>query len=239
MKNEKNINYKHIGNVLYHRNGRARNISIRINSKGEVNVTVPGSCSYQRAEQFVLEKEEWIKKKILTIQKKTEEEGVWRVGDSISILNGKIDLSQGTKSEFEVMQAGNNFIIELPLYYDEMDEERREELFYIIGSIGIWVAKQYLPAILARLSEQYELPYTRLTVRRMRTRWGSCSSKNNISLNSALVFLSDELLEYVCLHELVHTVHKDHSAAFWNALVVISPEALSLRKKLGQQMIIA
>jgi predicted metal-dependent hydrolase len=64
----------------------------------------------------------------------------------------------------------------------------------------------------------------------MKTRWGSCSSKNNISLNSSLVFLPEALIRYVCLHELVHTIHKNHGRVFWEALTGILPEALMLRK---------
>jgi predicted metal-dependent hydrolase len=83
------------------------------------------------------------------------------------------------------------------------------------------------------------LPYERVSVKRMKTRWGSCSSKNNISLNSALIFLNDNLIEYVCLHELAHTVHKNHSLSFWRFLEKHLPDALARRKELREKSIIA
>ena len=76
-------------------------------------------------------------------------------------------------------------------------------------------AKTLLTRRLQQLAKHYGFSYNRAFIRNQRTRWGSCSSKNNISLNIKLVTLPDELIDYVILHELVHTHKKDHSKAFW------------------------
>ncbi len=65
------------------------------------------------------------------------------------------------------------------------------------------------------LASKYGFSYNRVFIRNQKTRWGSCSYKNNISLNMKLVRLPDELVDYVILHELAHTIRKDHSKAFW------------------------
>ena len=75
--------------------------------------------------------------------------------------------------------------------------------------------KTILTRRLKRLAEKHGFAYNRLFIRNQKTRWGSCSSKNNINLNMKLVKLPDELIDYVILHELVHTCKKDHSKAFW------------------------
>ncbi|MFC1990575.1 M48 family metallopeptidase [Chloroflexota bacterium] len=54
-----------------------------------------------------------------------------------------------------------------------------------------------------------------MSIRNQKTRWGSCSHKNNINLNMKLVLLPDELVDYVILHELVHTRIHNHSKRFW------------------------
>jgi len=76
-------------------------------------------------------------------------------------------------------------------------------------------AKTTLVKRLKWLASKYGLSYNRVFIRNQKTRWGSCSSKNNISLNMKLVRLPDELVDYVILHELAHTIKKDHSKAFW------------------------
>ena len=68
------------------------------------------------------------------------------------------------------------------------------------------------------LCEKYSFSYANLSVRNQRTRWGSCSAKNNISLNAKLTSLPKELMDYVILHELVHTRVKNHSKDFWSTL---------------------
>ena len=69
-----------------------------------------------------------------------------------------------------------------------------------------------------QLCEKYSFKYNRLFIRNQKTRWGSCSEKNNINLNAKLVNLPKELMDYVILHELVHTKVKNHSKFFWVTL---------------------
>jgi len=79
-------------------------------------------------------------------------------------------------------------------------------------------AKSMLTGRLKYLAEKHGFTYNRVFIRNQRTRWGSCSHKNNISLNMKLVLLPEELMDYVILHELVHTHRKDHSKAFWTEM---------------------
>jgi len=76
-------------------------------------------------------------------------------------------------------------------------------------------AKSMLIGRLKYLAEKHRFTYNRVFIRNQRTRWGSCSSKNNINLNIKLAKLPAELIDYIILHELVHTRKKNHSRAFW------------------------
>lgn len=71
---------------------------------------------------------------------------------------------------------------------------------------------------LERFSEKYKLPYNRAAFRCQKTKWGSCSGQNNISLNINIAFLPVHLQYYILLHELCHIRHKNHSKAFWAQL---------------------
>ncbi|MFC2041398.1 M48 family metallopeptidase [Chloroflexota bacterium] len=79
-------------------------------------------------------------------------------------------------------------------------------------------AKAVLTRRLQKLAKGNGFSYNRVFIRNQQTRWGSCSSKNDISLNMKLIKLPDELIDYVILHELVHTRKKNHSKAFWAEL---------------------
>ena len=79
-------------------------------------------------------------------------------------------------------------------------------------------ARSMLTGRLKYLAEKHGFTYNRVFIRNQRTRWGSCSHKNNISLNMRIIKLPDELVDYVILHELVHTHRKDHSKAFWTEM---------------------
>jgi len=79
-------------------------------------------------------------------------------------------------------------------------------------------AKRKLSRRLKYLAEKHGFTYNRVFIRNQRTRWGSCSQKNNISLNMKLVRLPGELMDYVILHELTHTRYKNHSNDFWAEL---------------------
>jgi predicted metal-dependent hydrolase len=69
----------------------------------------------------------------------------------------------------------------------------------------------------------------RVFVRYSRTRWGSCSTLGNISLNGYLDFLPDELFQYVVCHELTHLIHMNHSALFWADLARLIPDPRKMK----------
>ena len=79
-------------------------------------------------------------------------------------------------------------------------------------------AKADLPGRIARLSEVTGLKYEKLSIRASRTKWGSCSGRNHISLSLFLMALPEHLRDYVIIHELCHTVHHNQSPRF-HALV--------------------
>jgi predicted metal-dependent hydrolase len=97
-----------------------------------------------------------------------------------------------------------------------------------------WEAIEILRKRLNELSTQFDLPYNRVSFRRQKTRWGSCSHRNDISLNISIAALEEDLIDYVLLHELIHTKVKNHSPQFWNELEKVCPQAKEKRKRLRQ-----
>ena len=75
-------------------------------------------------------------------------------------------------------------------------------------------AKEVLPAMVERLAKEHGFSYGNVSIRATRSKWGCCTSQNNLSLSLYLMTLPTHLQEFVVLHELCHTVHHDHSAKF-------------------------
>ena len=101
------------------------------------------------------------------------------------------------------------------------------------GPINRVTARKVIVERLDFLAEKYGFSYNRVFIRNQKTRWGSCSTKNNINLNVNLVRLPDELIDYTILHELVHTRVKNHSQKFWDQMDLLLGNAKKIDKKLS------
>jgi len=86
--------------------------------------------------------------------------------------------------------------------------------------------KKILLQRIEMLSKLYGYRYNNVTIRNQKTRWGSCSQGNNISLNMKIARLPDVLMDYVLVHELVHTKIKNHKEFFWDEVKRILPKAM-------------
>jgi predicted metal-dependent hydrolase len=94
-------------------------------------------------------------------------------------------------------------------------------------------ARKLLVDRLNYLAQKHGFQYNRVFIRNQKTRWGSCSGKNNINLNVNLVRLPDELRDYTILHELVHTRIKNHGKRFWAQLDRLLGDARILDRALN------
>ncbi len=127
------------------------------------------------------------------------------------------------------------------LYSDIRDVEKKhfqDSIKDLIISALRIEAKEYLPLRVEYLAERHNFSYNKVSVRNARTRWGSCSGSNNISLNIHLMRLPDHLRDYVILHELCHTVEKNHGERFWKLMQQVSPQALNHNQELKKYSLI-
>jgi len=106
-----------------------------------------------------------------------------------------------------------------------------------------WYKEQAVQLISGRvltLAGKYGFQYHKVRISSARTRWGSCSSLGTLSFTYRLMMAPPEVLDYVILHELVHTQVRNHSRRFWNQLGKLVPEYkkhISWLKKNGSSLI--
>ncbi len=108
-------------------------------------------------------------------------------------------------------------------------EKKRAAVKEKLGEVDVAAAKEFLAGRVGQLARVHGFEYGKVTVRRQKTRWGSCSAKNNISLNAGLMHLSERARDYVIVHELVHTVHKNHGKRFWRKVEKVMGDVGNIR----------
>jgi len=111
-------------------------------------------------------------------------------------------------------------------------EERETQLSKNLPKIDLAAAAQLLHSRIDFLAKQHGFVYNRIVIRRQKTLWGSCSAKKDISLNAVLAVLPQDVMDYVIIHELVHTLVRNHGKEFWHRVVSILPQAPVLRRRL-------
>ena len=105
-------------------------------------------------------------------------------------------------------------------------------------NIDLEKAKTDLFNRLNYFAQKYNFSYNRAVFRRQKTKWGSCTGRNNINLNIKIAALPEHLQDYVLLHELVHTKHKNHGKEFWAELDRLTGDAKKLRKEMRKYRLI-
>jgi predicted metal-dependent hydrolase len=103
------------------------------------------------------------------------------------------------------------------------------------GALCRWLTRRARAVLVPRLSTlaaEHGLWFDRVSIRHQRSRWGSCSRRRTISLNARLLFFPPDLVDYVLLHELCHTVEMNHSPRFWRVLEEHHPGSAEYRRRL-------
>ena len=120
--------------------------------------------------------------------------------NAISFAESKIEWIVRTRQRISERTANHPTITRV-----EVERLRRE-------------ARIYIPATLERLALTHGFQYSSLRISSAHTRWGSCSGRNGISISLFVMLLPEHLREFILLHELCHTRHHNHSAAFHSLL---------------------
>lgn len=208
------VQLKHIGNVTFSQNRRSKNIRLSVKADKSVLVSFPFYVSSKEAMTFVLKNEDWIKKqqeKMNLRKTKIQPNSVLKTKlHTVYFIDGEDNKIRNKENEIEIIVS---------------DFESDEAVDFIekhLTAIYRYEAKRLLPVRLEELARQYGFEFNKVTIRNNRRNWGSCSSKNNISLNLQMMKLPVELIDYILLHELVHTEIKNHSAKFWSRLNQVS-----------------
>jgi predicted metal-dependent hydrolase len=227
----KYINIEQVGQVSFTINERSRRIRLSLKSDGEIVVSMPPSVLYRDAIRFVESKTDWIVKQQSKIHAGLTlfaPESCFKTRfHQLAITKGNTDRVYN--------RVGNGVVqIFIPERVDHEQPRIQEFIKNTLVDVMRWEAKIYLPKRLKELAGKHGFKYQNVSIKNASTRWGSCSSANNINLNLHLMRLPEHLIDYVLLHELAHTVVKNHGEKFWLLLEQCYPNARKADKEMNK-----
>lgn len=162
-------------------------------------------------------KHNWLKKQIEKISKNMPQ---------------KVELKKEVFLFGKVYSIGDKQVIELKKSLDKLKTDDEKEVLKCYDNFYMYKAKEYLPQVLDMFAEVMNLSYKELKIKKLKSRWGSCSSKRVITLNSQLLKAPQESIEYVVVHELAHLVYMNHSKQFHNLVESFIPDVKTAKNKL-------
>jgi len=199
-----------IGSVTFSKNLRSKNIKISVKPDKSVLVSFPYFVPSKTVVAFVQKNEKWIRQQQLKFEARMNR---FADGSEFKTKHFIVYFSQGTENKVRKKEEKIFLTVK-----DFSSEESSEFVEKVITELYRVEAKNILPARLKKLAEINGFSFNKVTIRNNRRNWGSCSSKNNISLNLQMMKLPDKLIDYILLHELVHTEIKNHGPKFWEKL---------------------
>jgi predicted metal-dependent hydrolase len=223
-----------IGEIHLKRSVKSKYIRLKIDPKEGIIVTIPLLVSEESAYRFVLSKKNWIKKSLEKQASIKKQSTIFTEESQFSTRSHRLYLLKHSKKTIKSVVSGNKIVVWYPDFADVENSTIQMVIRRTIEETWRMEAKRYLPKRVKELAQKYSFPYKEIKVKKAKTRWGSCSSENNINLNIQVMRLPDHLIDYVILHELMHTKERNHQASFWNRLEEIIPGARKLDKELNR-----
>ena len=208
-----------IPNYTVRINKRAKRVSIKVSSWAGLEVVVPVKLKRSEIQQMLRSKSDWIKKSIEKSGHMEELRNPEGVHFNLIKEAWTTSYARSNASQITVTQnTGSSLVMTGPV----------NDSLMVAKALNKWVqnrATDVLIPWLHQISAELSIPFNRVSVRRQRTKWGSCSAEKSISLNRNLLFLDESSARYVLVHELCHTRKLDHSNEFWNLLETLEPNA--------------
>ena len=221
-----------VGSIQLIKSRRVKHISITIKPFKEVRVSVPMQISFTEAENVVRKKVDWIKKHQAKIKSEEQKLTVFNERTNFRTKKHKLIINKTDDKEITASISGEEINVFYPGHLGVKHKSVQIFIRKIIEEALRKEAKQFLPARVKELAVKYNFNYNKIFIKNIKSRWGSCSKKGNVNFSLHLMVLPEELIEYIILHELAHTIEHNHSKNFWAVLNKIYGNAKTVDRKL-------
>ena len=212
----KELFVEHIGAVTITRNRQATRFKIMIRPDGRIRVTIPWLASFRSGEEFLKQHHKWITETKEKLAQRPVTTKLIQPGLLFTTRNYQYHISPAEVAKLHIRYARKDKQVhfEYPPNINIEAKEIQERLTLMIEHVLRFDAKIYLPGRITELAKDLGYTFQKITIKNNKTNWGSCSSLKNINLNLHLMRLNDRLIDYIIVHELVHTVIPNHGPKF-------------------------
>jgi predicted metal-dependent hydrolase len=222
---QKTVFVPEIGELILSKRRGTTHIRLSINAAGKVRVGLPYWAPYQAGVAFAKSKADWISK-----NRSSHSTQILKEGDLIGKSHRLNFIQKPNQKSTTVKINTNTILISSPLEFNHPEVQKRT----ISASEKALKAEaeHLLPQRLQSLAKKHNFSYKNVQIKKLTSRWGSCSSHKVITLSYYLMQLPWHLIDYVIVHELVHTRQMHHGKEFWDDFKKIMPNAKLLQKEI-------
>jgi len=229
---------------------RARCIRLQVTPQRGLEVVVPRGCSRSRIPPILERKQLWIRSALERVEAhraRFPPMPVWQVPERIAFpaipRAWQVEMHPEATKRVTVREHGDGLLQVRGNVGQAITDQASagqaiaDQTIVCRAALHRWwlrQGRQHLVPLLQEISRETGWSFDRATVRRQRTRWGSCSRKKSVSLNAKLMFLDPALVRYVMIHELCHTREMNHAPRFWRLVQTACPDFRVLNKALRQ-----
>lgn len=193
--------------------------------KKSINIRIP--ISMDRNQQFValLKMKQWVKKNIEKNPPKKEIKRVYTDGEILKIGESeyKLHITFASKQSSSARISENNIYLSIS---SDLPKEIQDKHVSVLLSRSI--GRQRIGFIEDKIKKLNEMHFNqkvnKIFFKNHQSKWGSCSNNNNLNISTRLLFAPNDVLEYICIHELAHLIEHNHSENFWNLVEKAMPD---------------
>ena len=205
----------------------SRSLRLSVTAKGDVRVSIPVWVPYSSGIEFARARMSWIRS-----QRRQQPLGLLLQGQAIGKAHRLFFVADPTGTRVTSRIKATEIVVRHPPALSA-DEATVQEVANraCIRALRLQ-AEQLLPMRLKDLAKRHGYTYNSVAIKLLKSRWGSCDHDKNITLNLFLMQLPWDCIDYVLVHELVHTKVMQHGQPFWAEMAVQLPAVKELRRRM-------
>jgi predicted metal-dependent hydrolase len=213
------------------RSSRAKRITIKIEPPEQIIVVAPKLIPKAIINKFIQTQTPWIEQNLKRISKHSF---VPETKDFLYLFGKKFDKHQqfNKNQSLGIYIQDQNLVINYPDSKQSKSIIKKEIKAFVKKTATIYLQKQT-----ENLAKKMNTNFQKLSLRTQKTRWGSCSSQDNLNLNLNLIHYPKAVIDYVIIHELAHLTQHNHSKKFWQIVARHDPNYKEHRKYLRTHLI--